>query len=180
MFKERGYSIINLLLSKRYVNDSVSTFTFHFVNAFFFSFLNPQNILMIHCSPSYFKYKLMLFFNLLATYGPRQCNRCKCYLLQRIGDGRKNSKSYGWLYLKVTKALSILKHCGCKLGCKVCMCRKFELPCIELWKCSGKCSPWSVFIWSIRSDNKHDIIFWYIVSYDKISVCWTLEVLGEF
>ena len=53
-----------------------------------------------------------------------------------------------WMTLpEPAKALSILKHCGCKRGCeRRCICRKIELPCIEPCKCSGKCSPRSVFI----------------------------------
>ena len=83
---------------------------------------------------------------------------------------------------KAAKSLNILRHCGCKRGFKGCMCRKIELLCTELCKCSGKCSPWSVFIWSISSDNKHYILFivWYIVCYIMISVYGTLEVPGEF
>ena len=39
-----------------------------------------------------------------------------------------------WMTLpEVAKALSILKHCSCKRGCKGrCICRKIELPCSVL------------------------------------------------
>ena len=87
-----------------------------------------------------------------------------------------------WMTLpEAVKALSVFKYCGCKRWCKGrCICRKIELPCTELWKCSGTSSQWSVFVWSIRSDNKHYILFWYIFCYDMVFVYWILEVLGEF
>ena len=39
---------------------------------------------------------------------------------------------------EVSKALTILKHCGCKKSCKGrYLCRMLELPCTELWKYNG-------------------------------------------
>ena len=131
---------------------------------------------MIHCSPSYFKYKSMLLIVWSQAMQPMQ-------MLPRTENwGWSKKIEITWMTLpEAAKALSILKHCSCKRGCKGRrICRKIELPCTELFECSGKCSPWSVFIWSIRSDNKHYILVWYIVCYDMISVYWTLEVLGEF
>ena len=47
-----------------------------------------------------------------------------------------------WMTIpEAAKALNLLKHCGCKNGCKGrCTCKKIELPCTELCKCSGKCN----------------------------------------
>ena len=47
-----------------------------------------------------------------------------------------------WMTLdEASKVLSILKHCGCKKGCKSrCLCKSVDLPCIELCKCFGQCS----------------------------------------
>ena len=119
------------LNNKSMVNNvSVLLLSILFVYMFFFSVLNPQNILMIHCSSSYFKHKPMLLFNLSAMYGPRQRNRCKCHLLQSY-------LQIIWMTLpEPTKFLSIFKHCGCKGGCKGrCLCRKIELRCSELCQC---------------------------------------------
>ena len=58
-------------------------------------------------------------------------------------DQKKKKIEIIWMTLpEVSKALRIFKLSGCKHGCKGgYTCRKIELPCTELWKCSGKCSP---------------------------------------
>ena len=42
---------------------------------------------------------------------------------------------------EASKALQILKHCGCKKECKGrWLCHKLELSCTELCKCNGNCT----------------------------------------
>ena len=47
-----------------------------------------------------------------------------------------------WMTLdEASMALSVLKHCGFKKGCKSrCLCKSIDLPCTELYQCFGQCS----------------------------------------
>jgi len=40
----------------------------------------------------------------------------------------------------VASHCSELVSCNCKLGCKTCKCRTYNLPCTQLCKCEGRCS----------------------------------------